>query len=246
MAEEYEFMSLGHQSPRHADLVVPSGDYATQTGPANVYSPFSGGTSYNFGYGPYTLQAGESINIVVAECAAGMSRDEQLRIGRLYKDGGITALEKNTEVINQGRDSLFKTFRNAITAFQSGWNVPQPPRPPVVFKVNSGVDRISLSWTLNFEDPFPPVEFKVYRALGSYDREYELIATLGAGATSYDDLSVIRGFQYYYHMTCVAESGLESSRSFTQTYDPASLRRAPGKSLSEIRIVPNPYHYKPN
>ena len=242
MSRKYTgYMSIGHQTPRHANLVEPSGDFAKQTSNANVFAPTSGGTSYNVAYGPYTLGPGESVRIVVAEGAAGMSREEQIRVGRLYKADTSLVYYKNTEVINQGRDSLFKTFRNAITNFQSGWNIPQPPRPPVTFDINSGGDRISLGWTLDGSDPNPPVGFKIYRALGDYDKDYELIATLGAGAASYNDLTLVRGFNYFYYMVCVGSDGLESSRYYTQTYDPANLKRPAGKSLSDIRIVPNPF-----
>jgi hypothetical protein len=34
---------------------------------------------------------------------------------------------------------------------------------------------------------------------------------------------------------------LISNRTYAQTYDGATLKRPPGKTLSEIRIVPNPY-----
>lgn len=245
MAEEYLFMSSGHMTPRHANLVEPSGDFAAQTGAPHVYAPTSGGASYNVAYGPYTLAPGESVRIVVAEGAAGMSRAEQIRVGRLFKSNQITAYQKNTEVINQGRDSLFKTFRNAITAFQNDWNLPATPRPPATFDVNSGGDRISLSWTLDPTDPNPPTNFRIYRALGDFDKDYEMIAELPAGASSYDDLVLVRGFNYFYYMTCVGSDGLESSRYATQTFDPANLKRPAGKSLSDIRIVPNPYIINP-
>lgn len=246
MTEEYLVMSAGHQSPRHANLVEPSGNFANQTAAPHVYAPASGGASYNAGYGPYNLAPGESITIVVAEAAAGMSRAEQIRVGRLYKSGQITALQKNTEVIEQGRDSLFKTFRNAITAFQNDWNIPATPRPPATFDVNSGGDRITLSWALDASDPNPPSGFKIYRALGDFDKDYEMIAELPAGTTSYDDLTLVRGFNYFYYMTCVGPDGLESSRYATQTYDPANLKRPAGRSLSDIRIVPNPYIINPD
>lgn len=245
MTNEYLVMSSGHQSPRHANLVEPSGDFAAQTSAPHIYAPGSGGASYNTGYGPYTLLPGDSIRIVVAECAAGMSREEQIRIGRLFKDGQMTAYEKNTQVITQGRDSLFQTFRNAIAGFQSGWNLPPSPRPPAIFDVNSGGDRISLSWTLDASDPNPPTAIRIYRALGYYDKEYEMIAEVGTGVNSYDDLTLVRGFNYFYYMTCVNQDGLESSRYYTQTFDPANLRRPAGKSLSEIRIVPNPFIINP-
>lgn len=245
MTDEYLFMSAGHQSPRHANLVEPSGNFSTQTSAPYVYAPASGGASYNIGYGPYTLLPGQSVRIVIAEAASGMTRAEQERLGRLFKTGAITATEKNTQVINQGRDSLFSTFRNAIAGFQSDWNIPSPPKPPVTFDVNSGGDRISLSWTLDASDPNPPTGFRVYRALGYYDKEYEMIAEVGAGTNSYDDLTLVRGFNYFYYMTCVGAGGLESSRYYTQTFDPANLRRPAGKSFSEIRIVPNPFIIDP-
>ena len=35
---------------------------------------------------------------------------------------------------------------------------------------------------------------------------------------------------------------LKSNQHWTQTYLPASLKRAPGASLDAVRVVPNPYH----
>jgi hypothetical protein len=246
MTDDYLFMSTqGHMSPRHANSVEPSGDFAAQRSAPHIYAPGSGGASYNVSYGPYTLAPGESIRIVVAEAAASMSREEQIRVGRLYKRGQITDLQKNTEVITQGRDSLFKTFRNAINAFENNWNIPATPRAPANFNVNSGGDRISLSWVLDPEDPNPPSGFRIYRALGDFDQDYEMIVELPAGSNSYDDLTLVRGFNYYYYMTCVGPNGLESSRYATQTFDPANLKRPAGKSLSDIRIVPNPYIINP-
>ncbi|MCJ7555160.1 MAG: hypothetical protein MUO34_14910, partial [Ignavibacteriaceae bacterium] len=47
MSKKYtEYMSIGHAT-RHALLIVPSGDFATQTSNANIYGDGGGGTSYN-------------------------------------------------------------------------------------------------------------------------------------------------------------------------------------------------------
>ena len=35
---------------------------------------------------------------------------------------------------------------------------------------------------------------------------------------------------------------LRSSRYYTQTYDPAVLKRPPGTSMDQVRIVPNPFN----
>ena len=249
MESKYSFMSKGHQYPRHADLVTPSGDFAAQTVNPNLGN--SGGFSFNNGYGPYTLLPGESIRIVVIEGAAGMNRDDQILYGRQFKAGTLTAYNKNKLVLDKGRDSLFTTFQRAKENFESGWNIPLPPKPPLTFEVNSGGDRIQLKWTVDGSDPNPPSSFKIFRALGDYDENYELIAEVPASTTNYDDVNLVRGFNYFYYITAVGsdQSGgpgtpagkLESNRIYTQTYSAANLQRPAGTSMNQIRVVPNPY-----
>jgi hypothetical protein len=135
--------------------------------------------------------------------------------------------------------------------YNAGWNIPEPPLPPVTFDVNSGGDRIVLSWTTNPSDPNPPTNFRIYRALGDYDAQYTMIAEVGADARAYNDVNLIRGFNYYYYLTAVGPNQpggtstpagrLESSRFYTQTYDAANLKRPPVDDMSKIRVVPNPY-----
>jgi hypothetical protein len=249
MTREYEFMTKGHQAPRHARLVEPSGDYALQTSPPNVGNA-SGGISYNVAYGPYTIAPGEDVRIVFAEGAGQMGRADQIRIGRQFRNGQITAVEKNREVM-KSRDSLFQTFRRAIDNFNSEWNIPQPPRPPATFEVAGGGDRIRLSWTPAADDPNPAIGYNIYRAEQNIDSTYHLIYNAGAGETSFDDVNPTRGVDYYYYISAYGPpqaggpgtpaGSLESSRYYTQTYDPARLKRPAGTELSKIRIVPNPF-----
>lgn len=250
MTVQYQFMAnTGHMSPRHADLVEPSGDFALQRTNPNLGN--TGGFSFNNGYGPYTLGPGESIRIVMVEGANGLSRAEQIRVGRLFKNGGISALDKDRIVIDSGRVKLMETFQRATENFNSGWNIPQPPRPPQTFEVVGLGDRISLNWSVDPADPNPPTGFKIYRALGDYFKDYTLIAELPADARSFDDVTAIRGFSYFYYITAVGADQpggpgtppgkLESSRYYTQTYEPVTLKRPPEKSLANVRIVPNPF-----
>jgi hypothetical protein len=260
MAKKYQFMAMGHRAPRHADAVEPSGDYAKQRTAANLEG--TGGMSFNNGYGPYTLGPGESIRIVMAECMAGLNYADQLKYGKIYKDAyyaagtdvtkkNAAAYEKNTIVINKGRDSLFTTFQRAKDNFNADWIIPTAPLPPVTFDVNSGGDRIVLSWTTNAGDPNPPTNFRIYRALGDYDAPYTMIAEVGSDVRAFNDVNLIRGFNYYYYITAVgpSQSGgtstpagrLESSRFYTQTYDAANLKRPPVDDMNKIRVVPNPY-----
>jgi hypothetical protein len=260
MAKRYQYMAKGHQAPRHADAVEPSGDFAKQHTAANIGG--TGGMSFNNGYGPYTLGPGESIRIVMVEGMAGLNYADQLKYGKIYKQAyyaagtdkakkDAAAYEKNTVVINKGRDSLFTTFQRAKDNFESDWNIPSAPRPPATFDVVSGGDRIILNWTAAGSDPNPPTGYRIYRALGDYDAEYTMIAEVAAGVNSYNDVNLIRGFNYFYYITAVGPDQpggtstpagrLESSRFYTQTYDAANLQRPPGDNMNKIRVVPNPY-----
>jgi hypothetical protein len=249
MTDQYLYMKSGHQSPRHADLVEPSGDFANQKTNPNLGN--SGGFSFNNGYGPYTLAPGQSIRIVMVEGANGLSRSEQIRIGRLFKAGGISAYDKNKAVIDSGRIKLFQTFQRAKENFQSGYNIPRPPRPPQTFEVQGLGDRISLVWTVDGSDPNPPQSFRIYRQQEDFYKDPVLVAELPGSARSFDDVTAIRGFSYFYFITAVGAdqpggpgtpSGkLESHRIYTQTYSPVTLKRPPAKDLKGVRIVPNPY-----
>jgi hypothetical protein len=238
MQLEYSFMSAGHKSPRHAKVIQPDGNYAAQA--AAPYLSGTGGTSCNNAYGPYTLAPGDSITIVMAEAADGMGYDAGLEVGKKFKLGTITALQKNQEVM-KGKDSLMATFKRISDAYATNWaSVPTPPKPPKIVDIKSGGDRISLSWSLY--DGESPAGYEIWRASGNTDSTYHLIATLPAGTASYNDVALSRGFDYYYYISAIGSDGSKSSRYYSQSYDPARLKRKAGLSLSEIRVVPNPYN----
>lgn len=253
MQVEYDIMSSGHKSPRHALAVEPSGlpGFLQPTGDPSLGTP--GGYSSANGYGPYTLGPGERVRIVMAEAASGISREENIRVGRLFKEGAISPLEKN-EIVFQGRDSLFQTFHRAIANFESGYQIPQAPAPPSSFSVDGGGDRIALSWDVYPDEPAPR-GFEIYRAQGRFDSTYTLIHTASPADRTFDDTTPIRGIDYYYYIVAVQDGSqndgtgmtppgrsLRSSRYYTQTYTPTRLKRQPGESMADIRIVPNPFN----
>ena len=166
------------------------------------------------------------------------------------------AMTKN-EWFMTARDSMFQMFQRAIDNYRGGLNAPHPPAPPSSFIVTSGTDRINISWTASQS----PATWELYRAQKHYSgivtalqvgadglavpdhaRAYELVQTLPGGTTSYDDTDVVRGGSYYYYLQGVGSDGSRTNRYYAQTYNAAFLRRPPGKSLSDVRIVPNPYH----
>jgi len=246
MQSRYAWMEMGHFTPRHAYAVVPDGDFAGQRKGANISlggakNGGPGGFSAGNGYGPYTIGPGESIRIVWAEAVNGMNTKNCIEYGKQYKSGALSAYNKNTLILS-GKDSLFQTFRNAIDNFQAGYQISGSPKPPSLFSISGGGDRISLEWEVFDSENL--AGFEIYRMRGEYDNPLQeplLIHTAGAGERNYDDFSAIRGVGYYYYIIALGSNGLNSNRTFTQSFDPAFLKRPQGSNMDDIRVVPNPY-----
>lgn len=238
MQEEYEIMSGGHMTPRHAWAAEPTGNFAEQK------SEYSSDAGYSFGngYGPYTIGFGDSIRIIMVEGANGLSTEKCIDIGAKYKQGIIDAVEKNTWVLT-GKDSIIKTFKAAIANYESGYTLAQAPKPPKTFTVNGGGDRIQLSWELHESNPNIQ-GFRIYRSAGMHDDPFEppeVIYEASATERSYNDFTPVRGVGYYYYIVTVGTNGLVSNRHFTQSFDPAFLVRPAGEEIKDVRVVPNPY-----
>ncbi len=262
MASEYALMTSGHKA-RHATTVEPSGlpGFLDPTNDPSLGE--SGGYSYGNGYGPYTLAPGESVRIVVAQAANGLSREANMAIGKAFKASGNDADAKivymgesktKNEWIFTGRDSLFQTFRRALANFESGYDIPLGPLPPHTLDIRSGGDRISLNWT-TYADAPPFTGWEVYRAQADYDSTYTLVHTAGVSELSFDDTTPIRGIDYYYYVVAVQDGAsnlgggmtpagvpLRSSRYASQSYAPARLQRPQGEQMQDIRVVPNPFY----
>lgn len=265
MAEEWKWITKGHRLPRHVELV---GD-----GFPDQLEGTPGGFSNTNGYGPYNLAFGDSIRIVMAEGANGLNRQLCESIGRnrikgtspyTLPNGATTANKeeyKNAWVMT-GMDSLLKTFGRSKRSFDINFEIPMPPPPPNVFEINSGGDRIQLSWSSNAESWPGFAGYKIYRAVAKYDTVYSEIFACGLNTdhpqivNSYDDTSAYRGYSYYYYIVSFDDGSnnvgsstnpggsLYSSMFWTRTIEPAYLRRPAGEKLNEIRIVPNPYNVR--
>ncbi|MBD3275515.1 MAG: hypothetical protein GF372_09405 [Candidatus Marinimicrobia bacterium] len=280
MINEYEFMANGIYpgEENHAYLVDQDDDFTTAEGDPMLGKP--GGWQQTFSYGPYDLAPGESIRFVIAEGANGLSMDMAIKVGRAWKESANhveanadpttpltidgTTLTKN-EWWWSGQDSIFQMFDRAIAHYDAGLgSIPDPPRPPQTFDVVSGVDQIELSWTA-YDDGPTRTGWEVYRTQNRYqgdvrdDWKYRKIATLGAGETSYNDVTSDdghpqRGVNYFYYLVATGDPAdndgagmtpvdtLRSSRYYAQTYSPASLKRGPGSGIEAARVVPNPFN----
>lgn len=184
-----------------------------------------------------------------------------------FDANGDGVIDPDTETLTKNRwvytsrDSLFEVFSRAKANFESGYtSVPDPPRPPRALNVNSESGQITITW-----EPYgaQPKAWEVWRAQNRYDglaidggspadksydtnrHVYKRIARLNGSETSYADTEVTRGLSYYYYLQAVDDVGgreLKSSRYYAQTYQPSSLKRAPGSQLADARVVPNPFY----
>jgi hypothetical protein len=261
--------------------------FATTADPA-----FTGNWMYSSSFGPFDMAFGEQYRVVMFDGVAGLSLDLSIALGQWYRqrilwdgmprsqadallfswdpktnatcgegDPGCVSLTKDQWVMTT-RDSLFQLVERARANYDGGYNVISPPKPPRSFSVDSGPDRIVISWE---PTEAPAGGWELFRAqnryLGipaPYDVElYVKVADLPGNATSYDDTDVDRNVGYFYYLQAVGGpntidpmglsgtpdgSPLKSSRYYSQSYDPAFLKRPPGSTLEAARIVPNPFN----
>jgi hypothetical protein len=220
MAQKYtQYMNGGHAPATIADQVGKDAN-GWPTGYGNTFGMDAGGYLSVQGFGPYTLNPGDSIHIVVAEAVAGISWNKacevannwyavrnstsnpQLVLPAGYKNGAVTtdANEYKNAWVFSGKDSLFQTFRRALANYNSGYYIPQPPPPPDTFRVNSDSGRIKISWSNSAESSPHFNGYRLYRSKGRTDTTYDLIFDCGKGVNSYDDQSAKGGFNYYYYI----------------------------------------------
>ncbi len=260
------YKGLGSPSERMDEVYM-----ATKPDPWIVHGD-GGGTNLWINFGPFDLAPGDSVVIVLAEGVSGLNRGKCYEVGGLWKKAfddpsfkgpftlpnGTTTADNNAYKdawLYTGRDSIMSTFSRAKRNYDLGYHIPQAPLPPAQFSVNSGGDRISLSWIASASERTAGFGgYKVFRATGKTDTTFQEIASLPAGSTSFDDVTAQRGFSYYYYVSAFSDGSnnatagpnpsgpLLSNRFYTRTIQPAYLRRQAGQKLSSIRIVPNPYN----
>ncbi len=217
-----------------------------------------GGTGLWMAYGPWDINPGDSVVVVIAEGVNGLSRDACWQIGKRWwaafknpgdkgpftlPDGSTTTdfnVYKDTWVLT-GADSIMETFSRAVRNYDAGYNIPQPPQPPTMFSVASGGDRVTLSWDPSPSEGTPGFAgYKLFRAVGTPDTTFDVIATVSPGTIEYNDVTARRGFSYYYYISSFNDGSdntsgvanpsgsLLSSRFYTKTNIAAYLRRPAG------------------
>lgn len=278
MKRLYEFLrgsaypTAGNGNTNRFWETYTGGDILDKRSPFLIHNDV-GGTSIWITYGPFDIPHDSSITIIEVEAINGLDRKHCEEIGarwrKAYKDAndkgpftlpqGTTTNKdeyKNTWFYT-GMDSILETVGRAKRNFDLNYRIPQPPLPPSRVEVNSGGDRITISWDPSVSESDPAFAgYKIFRAVSKPDTFYQEIYSGGKGVYQYDDTSPVRGFAYYYYVIAFDDGSnnttgeanptgsLSSSRFYTKTTEPTYLRRQPGRSLKEIRIVPNPFNIK--
>ena len=272
MTMKYEIMASGHNQLTHAQelgYVNSAADIGATF--ANEWGDDAGGYCQGQGFGPYDLEPGDSVTIIIAEGVNGISRQKNREVSRnwyqwenalatptLELPNGSTTTDHNAYKkawVVTGEDSIKKVFEHALACYASGYDIPQPPPPPTRFEVKSGGDRIRLEWDNNAASHPNFDGYVIYRAEGSvmvagsvYNKIWECNAA--NTVTVFDDTTARRGFDYYYYIqskddgsTNDLEPGkpMYSSKFYTLTNKPANLQRMPALAIEDIRVVPNPY-----
>ena len=199
-------------------------------------------------FGPWPeLNPGESIRIVSAWIVTGPSIAANKEMGRKWSEGSISFDQKEAfsqqrsgfpegggrcgaQGVEQSRGELGGWFaarfaahaRLALTGRNNIWSGSKRTFLGLLFPVRLHTGFIA--WRVLRQN---------HPVCGMFSR---------SNGTSYNDDTVIRGTRYYYAVTAVDASGLESSFFATRTLgDGVSPFRAPGRDITSVRIVPNPF-----
>ena len=217
-----------------------SGDpYATLSAGEPHYDPI-------WGIGPYTLGPDEDIKIVYAFALGTVGEARAIELGWRVKNDGLDPAEAKREIYEEGLADLQTQFERAEDLYlNKNLSAPFLPDPPDNVVITSGPEEVVLEW-----DPVSGAsKYKIYRAVGGVDNGRVYAQVAETTETSYLDSPLTRGFSYYYYITAVDASGLESSPFFNRTHRAAVPFRR-GLQISEwsdqVRVVPNPHNIKGN
>ena len=271
MTDRWAAITDGHPAVQHDVLV--GNNYA-----ANWRDPrrnIGGGVQSEMAYGPYHLAPGDSIHIVIAEAVAGISWEKGREVGgnwlqwkrqtgtpTLVMPNGSTTTDYNLfkrKWCETGIDSILKAYRNAIRNYNSGYTLPKPPPPPDQFTVNSGGDRIQLTWANNAESDPHFGGYVIYRSDSNvldYRTVYKKIFDCNKSnvVNSFDDITAMHGIGYYYYIQSKDDgtqdsTTLYSSMFWTVTNLPASLTTGVSENDRDIPKIfklnqnyPNPFN----
>jgi hypothetical protein len=205
-------------------------------------------------FGPYELPANGRLRLVFVHAVNGPSIAKCKEMGAKYIASQISKDEKDA-FLRSGLDSLTQTIKRAqwnyLNYVSKNKSMPNAPRPPSNLRVTSSIRSVKLEWDKSKSTDV--AQYRVYRRAGSHVGEFTLIGSVPSNEASYVDSVLDIGVSYYYYVTAANDGStntdptcfgvpLESSKFSNRSYYPARAYRAAARSLSNVRVVPNPFN----
>jgi hypothetical protein len=224
------------------------------------------GHGFFLGFGPYDFAPKESLRIVMAYAAGGISRHRAIEVGELWKAGELSDEEKNA-ILATGRDSLMAAFCKAKQMFDMTTGLTNSrddllaPPPPRSLTVSSEVNQVQLTWNGSTSEGAP--DFAGYRLYRNHrpevppyppsslaDTLFVKIKEWGVGTdhpvivNDYIDTSTTPLWDYTYYLTAFDLEGNESGPFYTLFPGVMARPAWPPDNeppLNEVMVVPNPH-----
>lgn len=211
--------------------------------------------------GNWELPPGEALNVIWVCAVGGIPYQETVELGNRLRlptsDPNVLTEEARLTKYFSLEDSLFTILRRAqdmITRNVSSTadlearlnsqlsSISSPPNA-ATFTVNSGVGKISMTWTAPTTRTSEVAKYRVYRARGSRVGDFPWGMVYEGTGTSFDDVGVSVGIQYFYYLVTVNAAGVESSPHMARTERGVTPSTAVATAVTDenVYVVPNPY-----
>ena len=226
--------------------LLTGADKSLQAKPGDHLSPFM-----LMSDGPYTMQPGASIKIVVAEGVNGIPLSVALQ--------GLAA----QKYLPAGLDSLKSTMDLAKKVFDNNYHLSAvpPPSPDLHVIAQPSTKSIALTWDpleQNYINPLTGKNnfagYNIYKSDHSFIGPYTLVRTIRPGRSFdvatyfdalnnkwvYEDKSISIGAGYFYTVTSYDSAGNESWWTNRNETAVQASRYAAANALN-IKVFPNPF-----
>ncbi len=206
--------------------------------------------------GPYNLNSGDEVKIVIAEAVNGIPIEESV--------DGLAA----QALLPAGEDSLKNTIDRAKELYSNNYRLSTvpPPSPSVEIIPVPATPSITVSWEAIEQTWVNPIdadkeiaEYRLYRSDRSFNGPYKQIRKVRlkgdsrlvnadrrrffdkeTGRWRDDDQSITVGTNYYYSVTAVDEDGNESWLT-NRNEEAVKASNKPAENTMNVRVFPNPF-----
>jgi hypothetical protein len=190
--------------------------------------------------------------------------------GNFIKKGDLLTKAQKNQLIGTGLDSVMKSVSIAnrlwksstVKAGKGAFSCEMAPPSPSLTAISSGL-KTSLAWGDEAEKAGTIKGYRLYRNYkrpptlkDPCDTSFVLYKEFPSGTRTFDDVSVVLGDSYYYTVTAVSQTGVESNAIYTRMggvktgtdrlRESITSKRSPDTQgwKDHVVVVPNPYHVR--